>query len=344
MTLLNDRPGGSSVYAHALSKALTKRDDVEVEIISAPRSGGIATLGWMASGAVARTREVKASLIHSPAFLTPFNSPIPVVLTIHDLSLGKMPEGHPLEWRMYYHILVSRLARRARFILTPTETTRQDVISTFAIPAERIVVTPSGVDEQFLEFNRGDDTKNAESPLIVFPGPPMSRKNLDIVLRALGSASPGSALSKARVEITGASAEEYRKYQRQIDESKLTSRVAWLGKLRFEDMPALYSRADVLVYPSFLEGFGFPPLEAMAVGTPVVASNASCLPEVLGNAALLVGPNDDASFASAVESVLTDNEVRRRLIEAGSERAHQFTWNRCAELTAAVYKRVVSGQ
>ncbi len=124
-----------------------------------------------------------------------------------------------------------------------------------------------------------------------------------------------------------------------IDDLGLRSRVTWTGALPFKDLAELYHRADLLVYPSFIEGFGFPPLEAMAVGTPVVASNASCLPEVLGDGALLVDPHDDAGFAMAVESVLTDQDVRQSLVARGMARARHFTWSRCAELTVAAYRR-----
>jgi glycosyltransferase involved in cell wall biosynthesis len=250
-----------------------------------------------------------------------------------------MPSGHPFEWRMFYRFLLPRLARGATFVLTPTEATRKDVIAEFGIAPERVVAVPSGVDELFFGLTPRDRSVSPPEPLIVFPGPPIGRKNLDLVLRVLAAARPPSVLAKARLEITGALAADFPDYHKRITDGGLLQRVRWLGKLPFEEIAALYSRADVLVYPSFLEGFGFPPLEAMATGTPVVASNASCLPEVLGDAALLVDPNDDAGFAAAVESVLTKPDLRQRQVQAGNARARHFTWARCAELTAGVYKR-----
>ena len=107
----------------------------------------------------------------------------------------------------------------------------------------------------------------------------------------------------------------------------------------FEDLPGLYASVDLFTYPSWLEGFGFPPLEAMAAGTPVVASNASCLPEVLDDAALLVDPADHAALAVAMESAMRDPVLRRGLVEAGRARARTFNWDRCADLTLAVYRR-----
>jgi glycosyltransferase involved in cell wall biosynthesis len=338
MTLLQGRLGGSTVYAEELLRALGKRDDVRVQVISAHQSG-VSTAKWMLSSARSRALEVRAAVLHCPAFLAPFNPPIPLVLTIHDLSLGRMPSGHPFEWRMFYRLLLPRLVRKAAFIIVPTEATRKDVVSSFGIAPERVVSMPYGVDERFSGFTSPDKLASTLRPLMVFPGPPIGRKNLDVVLTALAKAAEGSELSKVQLEITGAVAADFPKYADRISQLGLSQRVTWLGRLPHEDIPAVYARADVLAYPSFLEGFGFPPLEAMAVGTPVVSSNASCLPEVLGDAALLVDPHDDAAFGAAVESVLTSTDLRNRLVTAGKARARLFTWKQCADMTAEVYRR-----
>jgi glycosyltransferase involved in cell wall biosynthesis len=339
MTLLNDRPGGSSVYATALVGALRARADLDVQTISATGTGALGTLRWIASEAARSVRKTGALVLHSPAFLTPLSAGVPTVLTIHDLALGRMPEGQAFEWRMYYRWLVPRLTRKSRFIVTPTEATRQDVMSLFHVPADRVVVTPEGVDARFFVAAGGNGETAGDPPVLLFPGPPLGRKNLDLVLSAMAGASRGSRLAAARLQISGATAEEFPAYGRRIREAGLQERIVWLGKLPFGDMPALYSRADLVVYPSFLEGFGLPPLEAMAAGTPVVASNSSCLPEVLDGAAVLVDPHDAVAFAHAVESAVSDAELRKRLVAAGSARARQFTWSRCAELTAAVYRK-----
>jgi len=340
MTLLEGRPGGSAVYARSLSSALRERDDVELQIVSAPRSGGAQTAQWMAWRARRQVHDIGAEILHCPAFIAPFGSPVPLVLTIHDLSLGRMPSGHPLEWRLFYHLLLPRLIRKAAALLTPTEATRREVIETFGISPERIFTTPYGVDEAFFITNPRDRSDSPAAPVMVFPGPPIGRKNLDLVLRVLAAAPEESALSRARLEITGATADEHPMYRDRIAGEGLEGRVRWLGRLPAEDLPALYARADLLLYPSFLEGFGFPPLEAMAAGTPVVASNASCLPEVLGDAALLVDPQDDAGFAAAIDSVLGDAALRQRLASAGTAWARTYTWQRCAKMVTDVYRMV----
>ncbi len=338
MTLLQDRQGGSAVYASALAAALRERDDIDLQMLAAARGGAVEMARWMASGASKRVRKLGADVLHAPAFIAPINSPIPLVITVHDLSLSRMPSGHPLEWRLFYKLVLPRLVRRAVALITPTEATRRDVIEEFGIPSERVFVTPYGVDERFFASTLRDRDDSPAAPRIVFPGPPIGRKNLDLVLRVMASAPAGSALSAAVLEITGAAEGDHPTYQAQIAENHLNDRVRWLGRLAAEDLPHLYGGADLLVYPSFLEGFGFPPLEAMAAGTPVVASNASCLPEVLDGAAILVDPADDTGFAAAVESVLRDPAVRRRLVSSGTERARMYTWERCAEMVAAIYR------
>jgi alpha-1,3-rhamnosyl/mannosyltransferase len=170
----------------------------------------------------------------------------------------------------------------------------------------------------------------------------VARKNLDLVLRAMAEAPPSSPLGRACLQITGASAATFPTHVERIEQMGLGRRVEWLGQVPAEQLPSVMRTADVCVYPSFYEGFGFPPLEAMAAGTPVVASTASCLPEILGDAALLVDPTDLEGFTRSLQSLLGDPATRNRLTEAGRQRALSFTWDRCAAQTAALYHDVLA--
>jgi glycosyltransferase involved in cell wall biosynthesis len=176
--------------------------------------------------------------------------------------------------------------------------------------------------------------------VLLFPGSPTKRKNLDLVLRAMAQAPEASALRRARLVISGANADRFPKHVRTIRDLGLETRIDWRGKVPGETMPDLIASADAVVYPSLHEGFGFPALEAMAAGTPVVASNAACLPEVLGDGALLIDPSDLKAFTDAVDAALTNKDVRRDLIEKGKARAALYTWRRCADLTVEVYRDV----
>jgi alpha-1,3-rhamnosyl/mannosyltransferase len=177
---------------------------------------------------------------------------------------------------------------------------------------------------------------------MLFPGAPVGRKNLAVVLRVMAAAEKSSAVGKARLDISGARAEEFPRLAAQVRSLGLEDRVRWLGRVPAEEMPALVSRAALVVYPSLYEGFGFPPLEAMAAGTPVVASDRGSLPEVLGEAALLVDPEDGRALTEALEAVLTRAELRARLRGAGLARARPFSWERCAAATTEVYREVAA--
>src|SRR5258708_11900042 len=147
MTLLENNPGGSGVYARARVAAIERRDDVDMLLMSAPgHRGGIGTLNWLLRGARARLLEDRPAAVHYPGFLAPIDSPVPSVITIHDLALGRMPEGHPLEWRLYYHPSPPPVARRASASLTATETTKRELISTPCVSTQRIAVTPPRLD------------------------------------------------------------------------------------------------------------------------------------------------------------------------------------------------------
>jgi glycosyltransferase involved in cell wall biosynthesis len=338
MTLLQSNRGGSGAYARGLLEALRAREDVEMRVIASPKRGATGTARWILRDARINLRIERPELLHSPGFLAPISPRVPHVITIHDLSLAQMPGGQALEWRLYYELVFPRLVPGVTAVITPTEATKRDVMQTFHIQADRIAVTPYGIDSRFFSGVKARGAGDETPPRILFFGPPIKRKNLDAVLNVLASAGHSSRLGRATLMITGGVAEQFPGYRDRIRTIGLSDRVIWLGMVPSADLPSLYASADLLAYPSFYEGFGFPPLESMAAGTPVVASNASCLPEVLGDAALLVDPHDESALQKAMSAALEDADLRRSLSDKGRARARLFTWERCAELTVAVYR------
>ena len=340
---------GSSVYAVSLAHALGRVPSVQPLELSGPRSAGLpATLHWLVGGARTAIRAAAARLLHCPAFITPWRSPVPIVISMLDAAAFRFPADYPPEWRLYNRFVLPRLARRARGVIAVSEAAREDIALHYRIPAPRIAVTYLGVRETYYtppEPAQVDELRarlGGEEPLLLFVGAPLERKNLQLVLETMDAAAAGSVLSQARLVVSGAAAHDFPHHLRRIAARGLSDRVRWLGRVDAACMPVLYAAADVLVYPSFYEGFGLPPLEAMAVGTPVVASTAGSLPEVLNDAALLVEPTDVGGFAAAVEAVLTRPELRGRLIAAGRTQVTRYTWDRCAELTAAAYRAAVA--
>jgi len=346
MTFADRNTGGTGTYARSLLAALAGRDDLAARRIGIPPgSSTVDTLRWLAGGARrALGRPPLADLLHCPAFVVPWRSPLPYLVTIHDAAARLEPGDHPFEWRAYDRWFLPERARRARAVITGTHHAAADLARHYGISPERIRVTPYGIDEVFHRQPAERPPTPAGSPArLLFPGAPIPRKNLDLVLRAMAAAPPGTRLATATLAITGASAGDFPGPARRIRELGLEERVAWLGVVEFARLPETLRDADLVVYPSRHEGFGFPPLEAMAVGTPVVASTASCLPETLGEGALLVAPDDLGAFISAVESMLSQPELRARMAEKGRRWAAGFTWARCAEQTVAVYREVGGG-
>jgi glycosyltransferase involved in cell wall biosynthesis len=337
MTFPNRNRAGSGTYARSLVAALSARDDIDTVSVSAPAGVSFAgTLSWLWRGAAARLKTNPTSLLHCPTFVTPWNLPVPFVTTVLDLSTRRFPQDYPLEWRVYERWLVPGRARSAALVIAISEVTRQDVIAEYGVHPDRVLTIHPGVDKIFFEAEPAPSASGA--PHLLFPGAPIARKNLELVLRCLAGAPAGFATATAHLDISGATDDAFPALVALIASLGLAERVHWLGQVSRESMPRLMAGASAVVYPSLYEGFGLPPLEAMAAGSPVVASNASCLPEVLGDAALLVDPSDGPAFARAVEEVLTDPRLRASLVAAGRARARQFTWERCAERTVEAYR------
>jgi glycosyltransferase involved in cell wall biosynthesis len=295
---------------------------------------------WLLAEAASQIARSGARLLHCPAFVSPWRSPVPFVLTVHDNTVTRHPDDHPLEWRLYATRVLPGRARRAAEVIVPSEFVQADVIEAWRLSEERVVVIPPGVDAQ---FTTDDQIQRGEELSLLFAGAPIRRKNLDLVLRAMATSRRGSALSQAQLLVTGARCGEFADHVRTATRLGVAARVRWLGIVPESEMPALYRRAHVLVYPSLDEGFGLPPLEAMASGTPVVAGRAGALPETVGDAAVLVDPDDPEDAAVAIEALLTDVPLRRRLLAAGRARVAEFTWSRCADATAAAYRRALEG-
>lgn len=272
----------------------------------------------------------------------------PYVITVHDLiryfdmkGYGTYIHRPNLRDRIYLNMDYAGI-RRAAAIIAISETTKRDIVRHLGYPEERIFVVYHGIDHDLF---RPVEERPIEEPYVLFVGSEHPRKNLPALLRAFklvkDSDSRFRHLKLVKVGAAGGREAPFRQYTlRAMAEIGLDGDVVFAEGVPDHELPAYYSGAEVLVNPSLYEGFGFPPVEAMACGCPVIVSKAGALPEVVGDAGLVVDPNDPLALAEAIRQVLTDSSLRRRLVEAGLRRAAQFTWERCARETEQVYERV----
>ncbi len=265
------------------------------------------------------------------------------VLTVHDLIFERFPQHHTLTNRLFLKLAMPLFVRRADAIIAVSHSTKQDLVDLYSTPPAKIHVIHEGIDERFAPIGppgvHGVKSKySPDRPYLLMVGTLEPRKNhaaaLDLLARLKAAEFPH------RLVIAGGKGWLFDPIQRQVDALGLTDDVVFAGFVPDEALPALYTGAACVVMPSLYEGFGFPVLEAMACGAPVVCSNVSSLPEVAGDAALLVDPLDGDALFAAVRRVLTEPDLARYLGVAGQRQAAGFRWDRTAAETVGVYAAV----
>jgi glycosyltransferase involved in cell wall biosynthesis len=286
-------------------------------------------------------RELRASLYHSPYYLMPYRPGVPTVLTAYDVIPLIYPQYYTLPQRVIFRLAHALALRTAHTILAISEATKRDLIKHFGVPADQIVVTPLAADPRFAP-QTADRIAAARAAYhlpdryVLYLGSNKPHKNLVRLVTAFSNLR--SPTSNVHLVIAGSWDNRYPEAQQRAAGN---ARIHFLGPVREADLPALYSGATALAFVSEYEGFGLPPLEAMACGTPVIASNTSSLPEVIGDAGRLVDPQDVNAIAAALEQVLEDAQLHLELTHRSLERAAQFSWTQTARHTLAVYRSVL---
>ncbi|HEY8491390.1 MAG TPA: glycosyltransferase family 1 protein [Dehalococcoidia bacterium] len=306
-----------------------------------------ARLAWEQTALPLLLRRYGAHVLHSPHHTTPVAVPgVRRVVTFHDVTFLILPWRYPLA-RRWYMTAASRLsARLADRVIAVSETVARDIRRYLPAAAPKLHVVREGVSERFAPAADAEVAAcraryGLTQPYLLHVGRLDPGKNLRVLLLVL--AALRDAGLPHHLVLAGPPGWKNAGFYRLLSELELGDRVKALGYVPDEAMPALYSGADLFVFPSLYEGFGLPPLEAMACGTPVVASSRSAMPEVLGDAALLVEPQDVGAVTAAVRRVLEDEALRARLREAGLRRAAGYSWESAARATMEVYRRAVEG-
>lgn len=344
-----DRLSGVERYAISLAAALARlapeeivafrRPDAPPAVTSLPVEQHVAPLrarvpvdqAWLPAAALA----AHVDLLHTLAFPTPLLWRGRAAMTVHDATPWLHPDTVSRGMRLYYRPLYAQALRRASVVFTVSEASRHDLVAAAGVPEARIRVTPNGVDPLFFEATR---TQAGTPPYILGVGTLEPRKNLPTLLDAF-----------ARLRASGHDVE-----------LRLVGRQGWAERLRIEpaiaphvrltgavgdaELASLYAGAACFVLPSRYEGFGLPLAEALAAGTPAVASDIPALREVAGDAALYAPPGDAAALARAIGEALDGGPETARRAERGRERARRFTWEACATATLASYRAILTGR
>lgn len=290
-------------------------------------------------------RRGKADLAHYTSTVGSLLYAPETVVTVHDLSFFRHPEWFRRERAWYYRWATVLSVRPARRVIADSEATSLDLQAFLDIPESRIDVVPLGVDEWLAPADLGEIARARQEyglpeRYFLYLGTLEPRKNLPALVRAWSSVAEHLPQDLVLAGRWGWHAKALRGA---VAASPHRSRIHFPGFIASEDLAAVLSGADGFVWPSLWEGFGLPPLEAMACGTPVVTSSTSSLPEVVGEAAILVSPEDEEAIAHALVRLVTDHALCQSLREAGLARASQFTWRRTAALTASSYRRAIEG-
>ena len=286
-------------------------------------------------------------LLHVQYTAPPF-APCPVVATIHDLSFEHLPHTFKRRSRMQLRLTVRHTARKAAHVIASSEYSRRDLIETYQIPPDKVSTTPLAAPTSFApvrdesEIKRVRSLYGLEGDYILAVGSIQPRKNLIRLFAAyaaLRRARPHAKLP--RLVLVGKRAWLYEETLSAIEGQGIASDVIFTGYVPESDLPALYTDALCFVYPSYFEGFGLPPLEAMQCGAPVIAGDRTSLPEVVGDAGLLVDPFDEDAIARAIARMIDDPGLRAELRHKGLKRARMFNWHETARQTLQIYQRTM---
>ncbi|MBI1805770.1 MAG: glycosyltransferase family 4 protein [Ignavibacteria bacterium] len=290
-------------------------------------------------------RKAGADIFHAPHYTLPIGLCQKSVVTIHDLIHLRFPSYHNVFKRSYAWAMFRHAVTNSGAVITDSEFIRQDILRTFSVNEKKIHVTHLGVSEDFApmrDSTRGHDFRSRYrlvNPYILYVGSLKPHKNIPFLFRAFKNIS-----TKQRdidLVMIGERVSEHKRLTHEINILGIQNRVKELGEVSSADLISAYSLAEVFVLPSEYEGFGFPALEAMACGTPVVVSNAGSLPEIVGDAALVVPSHDVGALEEAMMNIIRQPGIKRSLVERGFQHVRKYSWCTTAKQTLAIYESLL---
>jgi len=334
---------GDGSYIAFLGEKKAQFPGIRLHFTSLPTVNPVVRIFWEQTFQPWALWKEKVELLHSLAFVGPLVSPCPFLVTVYDLSFLLFPEGFRL-WNRLYLLIFTRLSvKRASRVIAISENTKKDLVKVWGVEENKIRVTYCGCDETLKPLPLQDvenfrRRRGLPERFVFFLGTIEPRKNLVRLLEAFRKIKKG----QVKLVLAGGLGWKYEPVMAAIENFGLREDVVLTGFIPQEEKVYWYNAAEIFVYPSLYEGFGLPPLEAMACGTPVVASRAASLPEVVGDGGILVDPTDTEAIAEALSRLLSDPRERERLREKGLQRAKKFSWEQMARETVKIYREALA--
>lgn len=291
----------------------------------------------------------KPDLVHFTNFNFPVGYKGKFIITIHDLTLLHFKNLRAsVASRMYYrlkdqvmrNVVLRQGIGKAKAVIVPTEYVKEDVAKTFKVRRNKIIVTHEAVDKNFYSPRVNLEKLGINKPFLLYVGNAYPHKNLERMILAFGKLTTKYLLDYQLV-IAGKKDSFHENLEEAVKEANLLDRVVFTGFVTDQELAGLYKNASLYVFPSLSEGFGLPPLEAMAHDLPVVSSNATCLPEVLGDAAEYFDPKSISDMAKTMLKVLSDTELSSKLVKKGQKQIKKYNWRKTAKQTLEVYNKAL---
>jgi glycosyltransferase involved in cell wall biosynthesis len=362
LTALPERPVGAGRYMIHLVRALAEMaegDDLLIfaqpharqwidlpsspglKLVLAPEMSPSRRLFWEQTSLPRLVQRAGLDLLHSPHYTRPYFLSCASVVTLHDMTFFLFPHLHTIARRFFFPIAIRLSVQRADRLIAVSESTRRDAMRILNIPPAKIFTTLLGVSPDFRKVSDPNILEavrqryHLPEEFILSVGTIEPRKNLLFMLNAYSSLSRKQACPP--LVIVGPTGWQFGPIFQRINQDGLRGKVQLTGYISDLDLPIVYNLAKVLIYPSQYEGFGLPPLEAMACGTPVITTNVSAMPEYIDDAGILISPQDEDALIDALNEILSRPDLQQRLSCQGLARASKFTWKQTAQETLKVY-------
>ena len=366
-TALPPQPGGAGIYIIQLIRALAsceadfnltifahqigyymidKPDTRNVKWVLVPNKNPVHRLVWEQTMLPRLVRKSGVDLLHSPHYTRPISLACKSVVTFHDMTFFLFPELHTISKRVFFRFAIRMSSRLADGIIAVSENTKRDAMRLLGLPSEKITAVPLGIGEVFRPISNDQVLeqyrKKYQLPerFILTVGVIEPRKNLEVLINSLKNLlDKGLEIS---LVVAGRLGWMYDGVFHLVKSLGIIDRVHFTGYIPNDELVIIYNLADIFVYPSTYEGFGMPPLEALACGVPVVTSAVSSMPENIGGAGILVPPGDQEALTSALLKLFEDPALREKFSRLGPARAAEFSWKRTAQGTLEVYRKVLA--